>query len=84
VVLVRIGVDGLDLLGGLRDRVLGVAVLVADERLLGVDPDITVSANSVFERITSEEIWACTSCICSCWRCISVCCRTCAGSAPLF
>lgn len=29
---------------------------------LGVDPQITVSANSLFERITAEEIWACTSC----------------------
>ena len=29
---------------------------------LGVDPEITVTANSLFERITSEEVWACTSC----------------------
>ncbi|WP_334142704.1 heterodisulfide reductase-related iron-sulfur binding cluster [Rhabdothermincola sp.] len=29
---------------------------------IGVDPEITVSADSVFERITPEEIWACTSC----------------------
>jgi len=29
---------------------------------IGVDGDITVSADSVFERITSEEVWACTSC----------------------
>jgi len=29
---------------------------------IGLDPEITVSANSLFERITSEEIWACTSC----------------------
>ena len=29
---------------------------------LGVDPEITVEANSLFERITSEEVWACTSC----------------------
>jgi len=29
---------------------------------LGVDPEITVGANSVFERISGEEIWACTSC----------------------
>ncbi len=29
---------------------------------VGVDADITVSANSMFERITSEELWACTSC----------------------
>jgi Fe-S oxidoreductase/nitrate reductase gamma subunit len=29
---------------------------------IGVDSDITVTANSVFERITAEEIWACTTC----------------------
>jgi Fe-S oxidoreductase/nitrate reductase gamma subunit len=29
---------------------------------LGVDPEITVSANSLFERITPEEVWSCTSC----------------------
>ena len=29
---------------------------------IGVDKEITVSANSLFERITSEEIWACTTC----------------------
>jgi Fe-S oxidoreductase/nitrate reductase gamma subunit len=29
---------------------------------LSVDIEITISANSLFERITSEEIWACTSC----------------------
>ena len=29
---------------------------------LGTDPEITIGANSLFERITSEEIWACTSC----------------------
>jgi Fe-S oxidoreductase/nitrate reductase gamma subunit len=29
---------------------------------IGVDGDITVSANSLFERITSEEVWACTTC----------------------
>jgi Fe-S oxidoreductase/nitrate reductase gamma subunit len=29
---------------------------------IGVDPEITVSADSVFERITPEEIWSCTSC----------------------
>jgi Fe-S oxidoreductase/nitrate reductase gamma subunit len=29
---------------------------------LGMDPEITIGANSVFERITPEEIWACTSC----------------------
>jgi Fe-S oxidoreductase/nitrate reductase gamma subunit len=29
---------------------------------IGVDAEITVSANSLFERITSEEVWACTTC----------------------
>ncbi|MCO5329739.1 MAG: heterodisulfide reductase-related iron-sulfur binding cluster [Ilumatobacteraceae bacterium] len=29
---------------------------------LSVDDDITISANSLFERITAEEIWSCTSC----------------------
>jgi Fe-S oxidoreductase len=29
---------------------------------IGVDPEITVSANSLFERITAEELWACTTC----------------------
>jgi len=29
---------------------------------IGLDPEITVEANSLFERITSEEVWACTSC----------------------
>ncbi len=29
---------------------------------LSVDAEITVSANSLFERITAEEVWACTSC----------------------
>jgi Fe-S oxidoreductase len=29
---------------------------------IGVDKEITVEANSVFERITPEEIWACTTC----------------------
>jgi Fe-S oxidoreductase/nitrate reductase gamma subunit len=29
---------------------------------LSVKGDITVSANSIFERITPEEVWACTTC----------------------
>ena len=29
---------------------------------VGVDRAITVTADSVFERITAEELWACTSC----------------------
>ncbi|MGH9138555.1 MAG: (Fe-S)-binding protein [Acidimicrobiales bacterium] len=29
---------------------------------LGTDAEITISANSLFERITPEEVWDCTSC----------------------
>ena len=29
---------------------------------LGTDKEITVTADSLFERITSEELWACTTC----------------------
>jgi len=29
---------------------------------IGIDGDITISAPSLFERITPEEVWACTSC----------------------
>ncbi len=29
---------------------------------IGVDKEITVGANSVFERVTADEVWACTSC----------------------
>ena len=29
---------------------------------VGVDAEITIDADSVFERITSEELWACTTC----------------------
>ncbi len=29
---------------------------------VGVDPNIAITADSVFERITSEEIWSCTTC----------------------
>jgi Fe-S oxidoreductase/nitrate reductase gamma subunit len=29
---------------------------------IGVVSDITISANSLFERITAEEVWSCTSC----------------------
>ena len=29
---------------------------------LGTDPEITIGANSLFARITPEEIWACTTC----------------------
>jgi Fe-S oxidoreductase/nitrate reductase gamma subunit len=30
--------------------------------VVGTDRDITISSNSVFERITPEEVWDCTSC----------------------
>ncbi|MBW3536976.1 MAG: 4Fe-4S dicluster domain-containing protein [Actinobacteria bacterium] len=30
--------------------------------VIGQDAEITISTDSVFERITAEEIWACTSC----------------------
>jgi Fe-S oxidoreductase/nitrate reductase gamma subunit len=29
---------------------------------IGIDPEITISANALFERITPEELWACTTC----------------------
>src|SRR4051794_19968537 len=29
---------------------------------VGVECDITITADSVFERVTSEELWACTTC----------------------
>jgi Fe-S oxidoreductase/nitrate reductase gamma subunit len=29
---------------------------------LGVVPEITISSSSLFERISAEEVWACTSC----------------------
>jgi Fe-S oxidoreductase len=29
---------------------------------IGVDPEITIGADSLFERITPEEVWDCTSC----------------------
>ncbi|MFQ5947781.1 MAG: heterodisulfide reductase-related iron-sulfur binding cluster, partial [Acidimicrobiia bacterium] len=29
---------------------------------VGIDAEVAVSADSVFERITAEELWACTSC----------------------
>ena len=29
---------------------------------IGVDGEISVTANSVFERISAEEVWSCTSC----------------------
>ena len=29
---------------------------------LSTDPEITIGANSLFERITSEEVWSCTTC----------------------
>jgi Fe-S oxidoreductase len=29
---------------------------------IGVDPEITIKADSLFERITAEEVWSCTTC----------------------
>ena len=29
---------------------------------IGVDGEITIGADSIFERVTPEEVWACTSC----------------------
>ena len=29
---------------------------------IGLDADITISADSLFERVSAEEVWACTSC----------------------
>ncbi|MCB1258533.1 MAG: (Fe-S)-binding protein, partial [Microthrixaceae bacterium] len=29
---------------------------------IGTDPEITIPANSLFDRITAEEVWSCTSC----------------------
>src|SRR5204863_10065554 len=29
---------------------------------IGTDAEITITADSLFERITAEEVWACTSC----------------------
>lgn len=29
---------------------------------LSVDSEITIGANSIFERVSAEEVWACTSC----------------------
>lgn len=29
---------------------------------VGIDPEITIAADNVFDRITSEELWACTTC----------------------
>ena len=52
-----------------REIVLKVGQVMAETRpggpvapIVGHEPELTVSANSVFERITAEEIWACTSC----------------------
>ncbi len=42
-----------------------VAARSADPEIsapVGVDREITVTADNVFERITGEELWACTSC----------------------
>ena len=45
-------------LGEVAARTAGPAVSPP----VGVDAEITVTSESVFERITAEELWACTSC----------------------
>jgi len=51
-----------------REIVLKVGEVMAATGLprvsppIGTDPEIVISTNSVFERITPEEIWACTTC----------------------
>ena len=52
-----------------REIVLKVGQVMAESRpgmpvspVVGHEPELTVSASNVFERITAEEIWACTSC----------------------
>lgn len=52
-----------------REIVLKVGHVMAATRpggpvtpVVGQDAELTVSANSVFERISPDEIWACTSC----------------------
>ncbi|GMU78918.1 MAG: Fe-S oxidoreductase [Acidimicrobiia bacterium] len=51
-----------------REIVLKVGEVMAatgDPRVsppVGVDKEITVTADSMFERITSEELWSCTTC----------------------
>ena len=53
--------------GSSRDRAEGWRSHVChwhspDHSAIGTDPEITITAPNVFERITSEELWACTSC----------------------
>src|SRR3954451_10974191 len=52
-----------------REIVLKVGQVMAESHpggplapIVGHEPELTVTANSVFERITPDEIWACTSC----------------------
>ena len=52
-----------------REIVLKVGHVMAATRpggpvspVVGQDAELTVTANSVFERISAEEIWSCTSC----------------------
>jgi Fe-S oxidoreductase/nitrate reductase gamma subunit len=52
-----------------REIVLKVGQVMAETHpggpvapIVGHEPELTVTADSVFERVTAEEIWACTSC----------------------
>ncbi|MCU4182941.1 4Fe-4S dicluster domain-containing protein [Acidiferrimicrobium sp. IK] len=40
----------------------GAALFDPISPTIGQDPDLTISADSVFERISAEEVWSCTSC----------------------
>ncbi len=40
----------------------GAAAFDPISPVIGSDPELIISANSVFERISAEEVWACTSC----------------------
>jgi Fe-S oxidoreductase/nitrate reductase gamma subunit len=52
-----------------REIVLKVGQVMSESRpagpispVVGHEPELTVSANAVFERVSAEEVWACTSC----------------------
>src|SRR3954451_3510188 len=52
-----------------REIVLKVGQAMSESRpggpvspIVGHEPELTVTANEVFQRITPEEIWSCTSC----------------------
>ena len=43
-------------------EVAAVTAATKQSPTVSMDAEITISSDSVFERITSEELWACTSC----------------------